>query len=362
MGRFLVWALVLGLLGAAGWFGYETLDKTGALRTPPQAPFSCRTIGGVVGAEDLQIDHVSGFAFVSAYDRRAAMAGQDVRGALYALDLSDSSLGLRDLTIASSGAPDEFAPHGLSVARGPSGETLVAVINHKASGHVVEVFEVVMVMGWPTLQHLRTIKDASFTSPNDLALVPGTDEFYLTNDLQQAGGITQFLEIITRQNTGTLVHYNGTRGKIVAAGLSYANGVAIAPHGSLVYVAETTDNVVRAYERNFETGALTLLEGGWGKADTHVSVDNIDVAPDGHIYVAAHSNLWALAGHGKDGSVLSPSEVLRLSPAQNGWQAETIIADDGREISGISVAAVGVGQIVLGQIFGNGILICPLAE
>src|SRR5262250_1332306 len=80
--------IVLLLGGFAVWL----FDAAGEFkRLEPHFDGTCRTVAGVVGAEDITIHPRTGVAYLSACDRRAALAGGPPRGAIYAYDLTAAS-------------------------------------------------------------------------------------------------------------------------------------------------------------------------------------------------------------------------------------------------------------------------------
>jgi hypothetical protein len=63
-------------------------------------------------AEDLQIDHATGIAYLSVFDRRAAMHDAHATGTILKLDLNHP--GAHPVP-ALADAPPGFRPHGLSL-------------------------------------------------------------------------------------------------------------------------------------------------------------------------------------------------------------------------------------------------------
>ena len=100
----------IGLLAALAVGTFVVLDKGGEFRTI-DAHFAgrCTAIGGVVGAEDIVIDHKAKRAWISSDDRRAWAAGNPARGVLYAYDLGSTAAQPIDATPP---APRDFHPHG----------------------------------------------------------------------------------------------------------------------------------------------------------------------------------------------------------------------------------------------------------
>jgi len=366
MGR-LIGLVVVALLAFVGWRLWVVLDKTGSLRTLRFTEgVPCRPVAGAIGAEDVAIDHATGLVYVSALDRHRWITDKTVRGLVGVFSLTRGDSTVTDLTMApAAGAPEKFAPHGLSLYVGADGKKTLAVINH-ADGEAVEIFDVVDPAPTtpnvaPTLVHRRTVKDPLFRNLNDVALV-GPDAFYATNDHYYTPGLMRQIEDYLMLAKIFAVYFDGAKAMVAAKGLTYANGIAVSQDGKRVFVAETTRNVVRTYDRNAQTGDLTLAPAPWGKFDVGTGADNIDVAADGSLFVGAHPKLFALLKHFKDPSKLSPSEAVRLTPGEKGWTRKTVFLDSGKRISGMSVAARDGSNLVLGSILGKDVLVCPYTE
>ena len=97
--------------------------------------------------------------------------------------------------------------------------------------------------------------------------------------------------------------------------------------------AESGGRRLSAYARDVATGALSLAQDGF----FGTGLDNIDVAPDGALWIGAHPRMVDFLYHAQDPSKLSPSQILRVEP-QAGGAARTLYTDMGGEISAVSVA------------------------
>jgi arylesterase/paraoxonase len=113
---------------------------------------------------------------------------------------------------------------------------------------------------------------------------------------------------------------------------------------------------VRIYDRNVETGALELRR----VVDVGSGLDNIEIDQKGDLLIGAHPNLLALTALREDPAALSPSQVLRVALAGAEPVVDELYVDRGEQISGVSVAARSGNRLLLGQIFGNGILDCTI--
>ncbi|MCP5057922.1 MAG: hypothetical protein GY937_14550 [bacterium] len=346
--------LVLLVLFVAAWFGKLLVDA-GQFRTlEPHFEGSCRLVAGAPGPEDLTIHPEKRVAYVSAANRRAAMAGQSVPGAILAYALDDPEKGLVNLT------PDagiDFQPHGISLWRGPDGREVLFVVNHPPDGaggrrHKIVVFD---LKGEDLVRRPTTLEDDELlVMPNDIVGV-GPDRFYLTNTHANPPGLGQTLETYLRLARARVVYFDGERFQPAIEGLQYPNGINASADGRRIYVAETTGQVVRVYEREPVSGALHFLR----EIATGSGLDNVEVAADGALWIGSHPKMLAVGAHAEDPGLLSPSQVLRVDP-ESGVVREVYL-DLGEEVSASSVAAVDGNRLLIGQIFDDGILDCTMS-
>ncbi|MEI9929635.1 MAG: SMP-30/gluconolactonase/LRE family protein [Rhizomicrobium sp.] len=349
---------------------------------------TCRTVGGVVGAEDMQIDRKDGLVFISASDRRAILAGKpDDKDGLYVIALreswivakaggsvvtSDSKDGKSSsspretpagVIARLSDASVDFHPHGISLFRGADGSLTLMAINHRTDGKsTIEIFNVKLrlkgVLG-PNIISLSEIGDIEsdrLISPNDLVAV-GKEQFYVTNDHGSRTPFGRMLETYLMLPRANVLYFDGNVFKEVANNLVFANGINISPDGNRLYVAETTPHQIQTFNRDLFSGKLTpdatfTLPSG---------PDNIDVDDKGDLWVAAHPKLFGVLAYRDDPSKPSPSEVFRI-PVKSGElrDAQQIYANLGEQIGAASVGAVAGGHLFIGSIFDPKILDCTL--
>ncbi|PWR21778.1 strictosidine synthase family protein [Zavarzinia compransoris] len=316
---------------------------------------ACAAVTGVVGAEDIVVDLGRNRAFVSIDDRRAAMAGRPVRGRIAMIDLAAPSLAPVDITPAQ---PETFHPHGISLWTDPAtGERSLFVVNHIQGGLNEIGISRVEIFGIAEDGRLTPrggVIGAEMNSPNDVLAV-GPNQFYASNDHGSTTGLGILLENYLQLPRATVVYYDGKGFTRVADGIRFANGLGLSPDGRQFYVAETTGFAVRTYDRNPDSGRLTL------RASTPVDngVDNIDMAPDGSLWIAGHPRLLDFVAHAGDAAKPAPSEVVRLSPGPGGLAVETVMTDPGQLISAASVAAyAGPGRFLVGAVFDEKLLDC----
>lgn len=315
----------------------------------------CTAIGGLVGAEDIVADLGRQQAFVSVDDRRAALAGNPLRGRIALLDLSASNPTPVDVTPP---VPETFHPHGVSLWIDPaSGARTLFVVNHVEGGlnaigiSRVELFD---IAADGKLSHRGGVIGAEMNSPNDVLAV-GPDQFYASNDHGSRTELGLMAENYLQLPRANVVYFDGKGFRPVADGIRFANGLGLSPDGSRLYLAETTGFAVRTYARDRDSGALTLLSS----TPVPNGADNIDMAPDGALWLAGHPHLLDFVAHAADPAKLSPSEVLRLVPQGDGLTVETILADPGHLISGASVATyAGPKRFLVGSVFEEKVLDC----
>lgn len=331
---------------AVGW-GAFIYAESGQLRElEPLSSGPCVAVTGAPGAEDIEIDRERGLAILSSDDRRRAMAGERDTGGLFVYDLRGSGTTAEPIGHDFEG---ELRPHGIYLLEGGS-ESLLFVVNHGGGKHTIEVFD------WDgeTLGHRATHEHELLVSPNDVAAID-EQRFYVTNDHSTDGAMGQLFEDYLRLARGSVVYFEADQAREVAGGIAYANGVAINPQATVVYVASTTEGELRRYARDEETGDLELIEA----ESLGTGLDNIEVDRHGNLWIAAHPHLMSFVRHARNESVNSPSEVLWVDPLRNlDPPVRPVWLDLGNELSGASVALPFGGRFVVGSVFEDHFLVC----
>ena len=326
-------------------FVVYTLVSTGFFRTVEnQFDGSVLHTYKLKGAEDLTISYADSFAIVSATDRVVFPPEKEEEGDLHLLDLSQPNLVLKRLTGAFKGA---FAPHGISMYKTDSLYT-VAAINHTPEGHSIEIFE------WSDYHftHIETLSDPSMISPNDLVMID-RNRFYFTNDHRHPDGLGRFLEDYAGRAISKVVKYNGKTFREVAEGITYANGINYDASRQLLYVASPRKFLVKVYSRN-EDNSLEFIED----IPCGTGVDNIEIDPEGHLWIGAHPNLLRFAAYAKGNKPTAPSEIIKVEYRGKGdYSVESLFTDDGNLMSGSSVAAPFGDLILTGNVMDSKFLI-----
>ncbi len=341
--------LLILVLAVTGWV-VHLLWSAGQFKTiEPHFSGTCRVVRGVVGAEDITIHPGTGVAYISACDRRALRAGQNGHGGIYAYDLKVDQPVPVKLT---SGPGPDFQPHGISLFVDPAGRDTLFVINHSGGTHKVEIYD----LKAEGLAHRKTVADPALVSPNDVAAA-GRDSFYASNDHRYTGGFLKTLEDYLKLPIANIVYYNGRGFHEAATGIGYPNGITVSPDGHHLYVAGTTQMTLKVFDRELKSGELTLKES----LSFDTGLDNIEIGPEGALWIGAHPQLLKLVEHFKDPGKFSPSQVLRVTLNEGGQpRIDEVYLNDGEVLSGASVGAVYQDRLLIGSIFEEKILDCRL--
>lgn len=339
--RFWLFLLVILLgAGAAAFLRLMAFNQFSGI--DPVALAACAPVTGIAGPEDIEVDEAGGRAFISSLDRREEKA----RGAIHVFDVNDplSAAGFRDRT---GGVPDAFRPYGLSYFENGDIRRLF-VVNEAAKA--VELYDVTEN---GDLVHLETFRERRLTSPNNIVAV-GPRQFYVTNDVRPGRDafIANF-HFLMRLGSGQVFYVDGDVWRIAAEGLRFANGLALSPDGGKLYAAETAGNALKVFERNPQTGALSLSE----TIPLGASPDNINVDASGAVWVGALPKPLALPGLAGDAQATAPSEVLRVDPDGD---AQTVYRNDGSEQSAVTVAARVRNKLLIGALYEEKFLFCEL--
>jgi len=307
----------------------------------------------VQSSEDITIDLETGMAFISSDNRRRTTRGDfSEQGAIYGYDLAAEHPVLVNLTREFK---KPFYPHGIGFFRpADGGRPLLLAVNHTPEGHFVEIFE----YDGQSLIHRQSVSGELMHSPNDVAAVD-RDKFYVTNDHGSSSRWGKTIEEYLQLARSYVLYYDGTGFRKVAKGLAYANGIQVSADGKTVYVAATVSRAVFVYDRDMETGELTLRQ----KIDLRTGVDNLEIDAEGNLWLAAHPKLLTFVRYAKDPTQLSPSQVLRIRWRGLGrYDIDYIYSNDGSRLSGSSVAAVYNGRLLIGSVFDPRFLLCRLKK
>ncbi len=299
----------------------------------------------VVGAEDMQIDYEAEFLLISSDDRAGHRDGNSVQGALYKIDLTDPSLTPLKLPTTYSG---EFYPHGISMKRLNDSVHRVLAVNHVRSTHSIELFD----LKNDTLQYIRTLKDETMVSPNDVVALDN-GRFYYTNDHGNIQGFKRMLEEYLGLRASNVGYFDGERFREVADGIAYANGVNYDASRNLLFVASPRGFLVKVYEVR-QSGELIFREN----IDCGTGVDNIEFDPNGKIWIGSHPSLLHFASYSQAKKDKAPSEIVTIDYRGEGdFSVESIYLEDGSDMSAATVAVPYRDLIFLGNVMDDHLLV-----
>lgn len=335
-------------------FLFDTIRDAGAFRDiKPHFDGTCSVVEGVVGAEDITIDQSSGFAYISAHDRRLWQQDRTVGGAIYLYRPSSLSAPLA----MPHNMKGELFPHGISLWKNPDGPDRLFVINHPVAlsdGQVRISSQVVIfdIIGG-TLKHVRTLETRQPYSLNDVAAVDA-DSFYASIDRGSLTPLGRALESYGRLRRGGIAYGDATGIRKAVSGLIYPNGVQLSADGRTLYVAETTGERLLAYARDPETGALTLER----ETEIDSGLDNLEWDANGNLWVGAHPRAIDFPAHSGDAEARSPSQILKVGAVDGDLVVDEIYLNDGNPLSGSSVGALYKDRLLIGSVFEPFILDC----
>lgn len=343
-------ALVILIVLAA--IAVDFLRHGGQFKTlVPHFAGSCTTLPMHASAEDIQIDRPRGIAYLSYLDRRAQIEGEPVLGTVMLLDLSLPEPRPRP---ALTDDPPNFRPHGMSLYRAGDGSERLFVISHPpGQAHTIEVFE---QGATGAFKPVRSIRDSLLLKPNAILAV-GANQFYVANDSGASNSFGRALEMIFRRGMSTLVFFDGEKMRVVDSDIKSGTGIAMSLDRRQIFVSEASANRVRVYSRNPSSGELDLVD----KIDIGSAPDNINLAGDGSLWIAAHAKSLALIKHFRDAKEIAPTQLFRLRPGAPGAsQLTEMYLNGGEQISAGSVAAAFGNEMLVGSITEHKLLRCRI--
>ena len=298
----------------------------------------------IAGAEDITISKKDSFAIISATARNSTSnIGQEL-GGLYFMDLKSDTFKPIHLT---KNFKKPFAPHGISIFQKDS-TTTIAAINHTTNGDFIEIFSLVDQQ----LTHLKTLKHEKIFSPNDIVLLD-ENRFYFTNDHKYKDGIQRLAEDYLGLAISNVIYFDGTNYTEVADGIAYANGINFDSKRNLVFVASPRNFLVKVFQKN-EDDTLTFIED----IPCKTGVDNIEFDTENNLWIGAHPNLLHFSAYAKGTKDTSPSEIIKINYLKEGdYKIEQIYMEDGKRMSGSTVAAPFNNLILTGNVMDNHFLI-----
>ena len=340
--------IIIGIVVLIVFFVLRTLWNSGAFtKITPHFDGTVTEIDGFTGAEDITIDPTTGLSIISSSQFDPEMSN----GAIFLLDLKQSTP--KPIKLTANLAIKDFHPHGISIYTTAGGEKRVFVVNHQKSGNSIELFKLTD----SSLVHLESITNDLFISPNDVVGV-GERKFYLTNDHDEKKSDWRSKKDLLQIPMGNVCFFDGKEAKILADGFLYANGINTSLDGKKLFVAATTGQKIKVFDRDIASGNL--------KENSEISIrgaDNIELDASGNLWVGCLPQLLAFLAHSKDHSKPSPSEVIKIVFDKAGKATkESVYLNDGKPVSGSSVGAVWKDKLLIGTVFENKVLLCSLKK
>ncbi|MAG29637.1 MAG: hypothetical protein CL908_01940 [Deltaproteobacteria bacterium] len=260
---------------------------------------------------------------------------------------------------ACPGAPQAklFQPHGVDVGRGPGGRPTLAVVNH-GGREAVELFEIVG-LAEPDLEWRGCVPMPPGILTNDVALL-ADGGFVVTHFMPALEGIGPktiwtLLKIAVGGHTGEVLRWQPGQPVSVVPGSqgSAPNGIAVAPDGRTVFVAEWGG---KAIYRIFlaEDGGVERDEVALGH-----NPDNLTWTWDGRLLVAGQ--------HGGPMKVLGCGEI-REGGCDIGYSVYVVDPVDLEPIrvlvgrGAVSVALEVENEILVGAFAGDQIIRVPIGD
>ena len=327
---------VLHVLSSTGFFRTIENSYQGELLQKVQLP----------GAEDLTIAHEGQFLLVSSTDRAAYRDEGKKEGGLYWIDLNDNTYTPK---LISDHLDFPFLPHGLSIFHLDSTTYKVFAINHARDSHSIEVFTLYR----DSLVFEEVVMNEEFLiSPNDL-VASGPNSFYYSNDHSNTEGFKRFAEDYLGYAAANVGYYDGSDFKIVADGIAYANGINIDFERNLLYVAASRSFLVHVFDilDNADLKEVESIDCGTG-------VDNIELDPDGNLWIGCHPSLMTFASYAQGKLEFAPSEIIELKYTDTGdYEVNSLYVNDGTEMSACSVASPYQDRIFVGNVMDNHFLV-----
>lgn len=360
-----LWGVLALIIIAGVWAGFEVYRVSGlGTKLETKLAGECVRVDVAPGAEDIQYDPETGLAFISAENRRVVdhnnpapgMGTADGNG-IYVVDVNVPLDQIGKATRVSPEGWRDFRPHGLYLWTGEDEAGNAAkrlfVVNHKslARENIEQNVEIFNVGEGGILTHLESISFPEMFSPNDVVAV-GPRQFYASNDIVNQEGIALYAEALLSLPLSSAVFFDGEKGRTIAEGLAFGNGINVSPDGQTVYIAEWTDHEVSFYDR-LEDNSLSHR----ASYSMPAGVDNIDVGPDGTIWFGGLSRLFDFIESRDNPAKTVDSIGVKVDPQTGAY--EVVFQAFKGEINSASIAAVAGDKLLIGSVNDPFVLACP---
>ncbi len=121
-----------------------------------------------------------------------------------------------------------------------------------------------------------------------------------------------------------------------------------------LYVGEALGRSVKRFKRGTSIREWDFVD----VISVDTAVDNLEWSEDGKLLAGAHPKIFDLLAHIGDATKVSPSHVISIDVDQSPMASKTIYMNDGRELSGSSVATTLKGELLIGGILETHFLRC----
>jgi hypothetical protein len=302
-------------------------------------------ISGPVNAEDLAVAPGGEWVLTSGMTGPTAPLGR-----LYAVSVSNgacneifpyratSALNTERFIAQPDLNPLKFRPHGIDVTMRPDGRVELYVVNH-GGYESVEVFEVDLDESRPSLKWVGGVRLPGTAVGNDVAAV---DHGFVVSTTGDPNGRTEVSveEAMAGADTGGVLEWSPAQGWVTLPGtqINTANGVAVSPDGSWVYIGGWNSRCLRKVGRGSANPESTTVA-------VDIMVDNLTWSASGRLLAAGTygtSMQDFLAGHSSRSPRLGiPSRVIGIDPET--LEMERLI-DYGPDTFGAATTALQVGR------------------
>lgn len=339
--------LCLALWAQNTWADIKELNGESLNITASEAD-RCERVSALFGAEDIVVDYDADLGLAVGGDRRAFRGGGEGRSRIFAFPLSNPHAA-QDVTPDS---PAELKGFGADLLVDEDGRRWLGVANRANEAHAIEVYAVAEN---GSLSHHATLKAPGFVNPNDLTLLRPSSALVTLDKRARAGSLWEIVEGASRVTTGRVVLLEAGRIQTVADSLLSSNGIVKLDDGRIV-VGELVGRRLSVYQFSDENNNLTLER----RITLPFAVDNLTIQNDRTVWVAGHPKLLTLArGYQKSEDIPSPSMAVSVDVTTG--HVESLFADDGRFLSGSSVAVALPDQnMLIGTAFGPAAALCDV--
>ncbi|MCB9641295.1 MAG: SMP-30/gluconolactonase/LRE family protein [Myxococcales bacterium] len=205
----------------------------------------------------------------------------------------------------------------------------------------------------------------NFRFTNEIDLDPKTQELFFTDASRWVGIFDEHrLDIASGIGTGRLFRYNLKTNKLekLLDGLHFANGVALSPDASFLWIAETARyRILRYWRRGPKAGKIDVFA-----SNLPGFPDNISRSRDGGLWVALVStrvtllDVWMHPHARLKRFIFALPSWVRPSAQRHGYVvrldakghvAETLQDPTGKKFSNVTSAVEHNGSLYLGQIY-----------